>query len=50
MSDEEFTTKLATVIKEGIFNEIHPYLIIGFIEAAKQSLISELLGVQNECE
>jgi hypothetical protein len=50
MSDTDFTLKLATVIKEGISNDIHPYLIIGFIEAAKQSMINELLGVQDECE
>jgi hypothetical protein len=50
MSEDDFTLDLATLIEEGLHNDLSPYLIIGFLETTKQSLINQLLEVEDECK
>jgi hypothetical protein len=46
MSENDFTLKLIALIKKALRNDLNPYLIIGFLETTKQSII-HLLGEEN---
>jgi hypothetical protein len=45
MTDDDFTKDLGELIQEGIDKKIDPFVIIGFLEATKVSIINNLLGV-----